>query len=380
MGITAKSNEQLTANKVNMMVDLTGGKKLKDLFKRDSILLDNFLFKLHHQANFFFVFFGVVVLSGMNYLNGNSIVCLGGNDYITQYCWLHGSAQFKKDESYTSVGVKDAVPYSPQLRGCIAGQEAGNKHNHTKYYLWVPFVLALCLAIIKVPRIIWKEVCERGVIKGAVEEAKSEDRANRFVKLKGRASTYHASFFFCEALNILSVLLCFVIINELFEGQFFPYGEKVLNYDERELNQVNPMCNLFPTELSCTVESGGINGGTDSTNVLCLLSNNLFNQYYFLVLWFWWIFLFAISAAGFVYRLAQFVSKDVSKMVFINKMVPFGQAKNAENLRELTQADYFLLGRICQNLKGSQIEELFKELEKNKKRGEKGDDFQSLIA
>jgi len=196
-----------------------------------------------------------------------------------------------------------------------------------------------------VPRIIWKEVCERGVIKGAVEEAKSEDRANRFVKLKGRASTYHASFFFCEALNILSVLLCFVIINELFEGQFFPYGEKVLNYDERELNQVNPMCNLFPTELSCTVESGGINGGTDSTNVLCLLSNNLFNQYY-----------------------------------FINKMVPFGQAKNAENLSELTQADYFLLGRICQNLKGSQIEELFKELEKNKKRGEKGDDFQSLIA
>merc|ERR1712018_59481 len=103
MGITAKSNEQLTANKVNIMVDLTGGKKLKDLFKRDSILLDNFLFKLHHQANFFFVFFGVVVLSGMNYLNGKSIVCLGGNDYITQYCWLHGSAQFKKDESYTSV-------------------------------------------------------------------------------------------------------------------------------------------------------------------------------------------------------------------------------------------------------------------------------------
>ncbi len=66
------------------MDDFLGGKKIRELFKRDAVLLDNFLFKLHHQANFFFVFFGVVFLFGMNYLNGKSIVCLGGNDYITQ--------------------------------------------------------------------------------------------------------------------------------------------------------------------------------------------------------------------------------------------------------------------------------------------------------
>lgn len=361
------------------MGDFLGGKKIKELFKRDAVLLDNFLFKLHHQANFFFVFFGVVFLFGMNYLNGKSIVCLGGNDYITQYCWLHGSGKIKYDEVYQGLNGKSTTLLTP----CIAGQEAGNKFNHTKYYLWVPFILTICLAIIKVPRIIWKEVCERGVIKGVVEEGKGEDMSKRFGKLKksrARANFYFASFFFCEVLNILGLILCFVIIDRLFDGQFFPYGEEVFNYEERDQNSVNPMCKLFPTEMSCTVDSGGINGGTDSTNVLCLLSNNLFNQYYFLILWFWWIFLFAISAAGFVYRLAQFVSVDVSKMVFVNKMVPFGQVGRARRLEGLKQADYFLLGRICQNLKGSQIEDLLHEIErKNEKRGDNGEGLQKLL-
>ena len=59
------------------MDKITGGRKLKDLFRGDKVLHDNFLFKLHHQANFAIILFGVAFIFGMNYLNGNAIECKG---------------------------------------------------------------------------------------------------------------------------------------------------------------------------------------------------------------------------------------------------------------------------------------------------------------
>ena len=75
------------------MDNITGGKKLKDLFRGDSVLHDNFLFKLHHQANFAVILFGVAFIFGMNYLNGNAIECKGAGvgEFEKQYCWLHGA-------------------------------------------------------------------------------------------------------------------------------------------------------------------------------------------------------------------------------------------------------------------------------------------------
>jgi len=334
------------------MLDITGGKKLKDLFKKDSVRHDDILFRLHHQANFFVVFFGVVFLTGMNYLNGKSIICLGGNDYTTQYCWLHGSGI-----------IPDKLRRNAEVK-CTADQ-GETKSNHTHYYLWVPFVLALCLAIIKAPRFIWKEICERGMLKGIVGDGDEhpEKMTNRFKKLRSKANLYHRAYFFCEILNIVCVVLCMVTLNTLFDGKFLKYGENVFSYNKEEAGSVNPMCNLFPTEVSCTVNTGGINGGVDKTNVLCLLSNNLFNQYYFLVLWVWWVVLLSFSALGFVFRLAQIISPGFSKITLVSIVSPYGQGDRAKKeLETFQQGEYFLLGRICKNLKGSQIEEVLLDL------------------
>merc|ERR1712154_390640 len=140
-----KSN---TASAAVNMDNITGGRKLKDLFRGDKVLHDNFLFKLHHQANFAVILFGVAFIFGMNYLNGNSIECKGKDvgDFEKQYCWLHGSAH---------IGSQ----LSPQDYKCKADQnemnsEFKNDERHTHYYLWVPFVLMLCLAVIKAPRVL----------------------------------------------------------------------------------------------------------------------------------------------------------------------------------------------------------------------------------
>merc|ERR1712141_987460 len=73
----------------------------------------------------------------------------GVGEFEKQYCWLHGAGHI-----------------DPKLHP----QEIKFKadQSQTSYYLWVPFILVLCLAVIKAPRVFWKEVCERGTIYGAV--------------------------------------------------------------------------------------------------------------------------------------------------------------------------------------------------------------------
>merc|ERR1712001_472004 len=199
--------------------------------------------------------------------------------------------------------------------------EFKSDERHSHYYLWIPFVLVLCLAVIKAPRLIWKEVCERGMIAGAVggTDGKPADKiAERFKRLRRRANKFHRAFFLCELLNIASVIICFTILNTLFGGNFFDYGSKFAAYsgsgsEDTERETVNPLCNLFPSVVSCTLLTGGATGNADRTNILCLLSNNIFNQYYFLILWYWWVTLLTVSALGLVYRLAQILSQDGGK-------------------------------------------------------------------
>ena len=347
------------------------GSDLKKIFTGDGVLLDNYIFKLHHQLNFFFVLFGAVFISGMNYLKDDSIICTSEADkYSQQYCWLHGSGH-----------LPGQLAEKINEHNCVADQEGAKDRRHTQYYLWIPFVLGICLVVIKTPRVLWSEVLERGMVQGAVQIANEESGdiagkerksklAARFEKLRGRALVYSLSYFVCEALNIVSTMICFSIVDSLLGGKFWNYGKLYQNYDKEDKLAVNPLCNVFPTEVSCKVFKGGASGDTDESSILCILSNNLFNQYYFLILWWWWVTLTIVSALGFLYRLAQLIIPAIGRSLFITKVAPFGQARKAQRLRNLNQWDYFLLGRICQNLKGSQIDALLEELVPTKKEKE----------
>ena len=45
------------------------------------------------------------------------------------------------------------------------------------------------------------------------------------------------------------------------------------------LDPNNPMCNLFPTVVSCDWKTVGAGGGDEITNGLCVLSQNIVNQW-----------------------------------------------------------------------------------------------------
>merc|ERR1719470_813132 len=106
------------------------------------------------------------------------------------------------------------------------------------------------------------------------------------------------------------------------------------------------MCNLFPTEVACNYCTVAIGGGcNDRNSILCILSNNLFNQYFFLILWFWWVLLLSISILGLVYRAAQMSLPAVSKAVLQSYLTPMGLDQKINKL-SLRPSDYFLLGRL----------------------------------
>jgi len=346
-------------------MDKFGGLELKNLFKRDTVHHDNFLFKLHHQVNFFVILVGVLFIFGENYLNGKAIVCKGGDEYANQYCWLHGTGHIHKDLAAGITGL------------CAMDQEevTEDTDRQTHYYLWLPFLLAICMGLVKIPRVVWKTLCERGIMASLAGDERGEKIAARFNKLKKRSASvsYHVCFAACEILNIVMLVICFHIMSSLLNGKFWSYGMDVNNYFSTKLSKEqldanpglekpNPMCNLFPTEVACNICTGAISGGCgDKSSLLCILSNNLFNQYFFLILWFWWVFLLSISILGLFYRAAQMSIPSFSKAVFQTYLTPCGLDYTASKL-SLRPSDYFLLGRLAINVKGSTMEEVLNEL------------------
>ena len=150
-------------------MDLFGAPQVTKLFKSDGVKHDNSLFRLHHQVNYFFVLVGVLFIFGQNHF-GSPIKCYQERDgYVEQYCWFHGSGHLPPGLSKKVTGcAADQRLFGPDGRG----REQEGDRRHTKYYLWLPFTLGLCLAIIKTPRFIWKTMGERGIMRSVLDDQK----------------------------------------------------------------------------------------------------------------------------------------------------------------------------------------------------------------
>ena len=307
------------------VADSFGG-QVKKLFNPSDVKIGNAVFTLHQQWTFVIVIIGLIFSSSNNYLNKDAIICKGGDSYTNNFCFLHGSSHIAKE-------LQGEISTDAS---CINKDEVdanGDKVRTTHYYIWLPFVLAIVAIITKLPWILWKNVLERGLMKKLVADMDQDGSktAERILSVvRGRNSNsgiYNFGFAFCEFLNIVVVIVSMSILNALLNGEFSSYGTNVQTYmsfvpnpnlPEQE-SPANPMCHLFPTEVSCNVKSGGITFGANKDNVLCLLPNNVFYQYFFLILWWWYVVLLSISCVGLVFRLLQIFLPKFGRLVsFLN--------------------------------------------------------------
>lgn len=199
---------------------------------------------------------------------------------------------------------------------------------------------------------------------------KDEDAVEEFVakfRKNGAKGRYLLCYTACEVLNLLVVILCLFIVDTLTNGQFMTYGNDVRIYYQNKIeedsentgvatNDQNPMCEVFPTIVACVVGTGAIDGNTDTYAGLCILSNNLFNQFYMLVVWYWWVFLIIISSMGLVYRLAVCLIPAFSKSMLTYPLCWMGvDEASIAKIRDLTPAESFVLRRLAVNMRSTRV-------------------------
>jgi len=318
-------------------------KKFMEWFKNnDELKSDNFLFRMHHKFTTALLIFGLSFVFLENHLDGQAINCRGADSYAKSYCWIHGTGYVKQH-------------LQGEATGCYVDQSTmtDNEWNGrvTAYYLWIPFLLTFCIGFSKLPRVLWKNKMEGNLMKKILDSDGSVIAQN-FYELKKHYESYHLQFALCEVLNIGAVLMNMFMCDSLLVNKFWTYGVEVLDFlwsyqrygHFHGEKTHNPMCELFPTEVACYITIGATTGGKDQNNYLCILSNNLFNQKYFLILWLWWVFLLAVSVLGMVYRVSRIVIPGLSKLLLLRKV----ERKSRRQLMnsQLTKSECFILDRI----------------------------------
>jgi len=327
-------------------------------FKNDELIIDNAVFKLHHQASTFVIMFGLLFIFLENHLDGRAIICQGGDQYARSYCWIHGT-------SY----VRDHL--QGKATGCFVDQSKIFSEEDapvTAYYLWLPFLLTFCFGFAKMPRSLWRNFLENNMVRDILGAgAEPSVIARNFLDFRPRYAKYHFYFGFCELLNLIMVILSMVITDALLLNKFWGYGQEVLHYiwsvkhvgpDGKYLTH-DPMCELFPTEVACYIRIGATTGAIDRSNYLCILSNNLFNQKYFLALWLWWFALIGISTLGLIYRAARIMIPDLSRSILMRKVTVW----SLQNL-DLSGADCFMLHMLADNMPHPVMDQVLVEISK----------------
>lgn len=299
----------------------------RKLVKRDDLIIDNFIARLHHQWTFLFLVVGVIFIFGENYLDGQAIVCSDADSYSQKFCWLHGT-------SYVSDKLMHKLSntsYSGRHFDCSTNRKGlPEDHRLTAYYIWLPFLLLISIMFTKIPRTLWKEMLEGGVLKSILIRSRRDEELDvkKAVMVYDKLKNSNGLFFFTirsilvEIANIVAVILSMSIFNHALGGKFWSYGSDTTDYLQSDKAVNNPMCEVFPTVVSCTVHKIGINNDIETHNTVCLLSNNLFNMYYFLILWYWFIILLAISIVALLFRI--FVSMGIPSLYMKQQKAYFG--------------------------------------------------------
>jgi len=327
-------------------------------FAGDKHNIDNFLFRLHHQYTTAMLMFGLMFIFLENHLDGRAIMCRDADQYAKSYCWIHGTGYVKQH-------------LQGEATGCFVDQSTiqGEQWNSrvTAYYLWLPFLLTFAIGFSKLPRVIWKSFLEGGLMYNILGEPGTETAviAQNFMDFRKRFHIYSLHFALIEALNLGMVLLNMFMCDMLLINKFWTYGIEVLDFLKSyqpygEMTH-NPMCELFPTEVACYITIGARTGGKDINNYLCILSNNLFNQKYFLLVWLWWVCLIVASVMGMVYRVARIMMPELSRSLLRFKVR--GDRWQMDNLH-LTGADYFMLDRMRDSLPHRQFKDVLEEVGK----------------
>ena len=287
---------------------------------------------LFSKGSSFLIAIGFFMIFSENFLDRNAMQCYTNKEnlspYVVSFCFMHGTYYVEKE-------------VQGKVTPCVIRNENFNRKPVTRYYLWLPYLLVFLFVLAKLPYWIWKRVYSTRVLL-IFNSDDSSQLVSRFLYFSYQFKKMCLMYSLLEALNIIFLVFSFILTHFTLNKEFLFYGLRVIQYFFNEQNIANPGCHIFPTEVSCRLTTASSTGNINQNNFLCILTNNLFNQIFFFVLWTYWVFILSLAIVGTFFRIVRFNIKWVSKKVCLGKIEnPMQQKKMMEI--DLTASEWFFL-------------------------------------
>merc|ERR1712223_2024683 len=316
---------------------------LAHYFKLDETNIDNWTFKLFYKGSSVICMLGATVGIATQYF-GDPISCefQGINSDLAQdYCWIHGTSYIPPQ-------------YQPHMKCILENGLIASFGTDGKTTVMIAE--------------------EQKYDDGVVIEAVVERYTKYFKSIFHHNNWYFGYFIFCEFLNFFLMIIQFWLIDAFLNNKFRWFGLEVVEYyswsfrdrQNRDLMLRNPLCAVFPTEVSCNIPNVGAAGNEQAHNGLCVLTQNIINEKIYLFLWFWFMFLFTVSIFFVFYRICPlFFEKLRFQLLF--KTV---RHKYDEDIRKCLEyvlskcqiGDWFVLYQLSKNCNPYFLREFIKEL------------------
>jgi len=343
--------------------------------KWDSAVIDNHVFRLHYRMSVIILLAAIGLVTSKQFI-GNPINCMSdmGGGIMDTYCWIHST--YSVNSKFNGTQGED-FPH-PGL-----GPDSEGGHHYHKFYQWVIFVLVLQAGMFYFPRLLWKST-EGGVMKLLTanlsditafmnKDARSDgvDLIAKYYNIRSsRRGTYFMKFLTCEVLNMANVIGQIYLTDVFLGYQFTKYGRDVLSLSESDLNsRVDPMHQVFPKVTKCAFHKYGPSGSIQKHDALCVLPLNIINEKIYIFLYFWFVFLAAVTGVWMIYRLLTIFSHSLRVNVIharsdrmVSKQLISSCLENPNHTALERLGDYLLLYLVTKNVNPLIIKDVFERI------------------
>ena len=285
----------------------------------------------------------------------------GDHKALDTHCWIRSTFTAR------SRSTVDTMPYPGVVNPYI-----GDELKYHTYYQWVCFTLFFQAMLFYMPHYLWK-MWEGGKCQMLVMDmqspvtpaAKRRDQQKRITEYFSASlhhhSLYAGRFFRCEMLNFVNVLAQ-IFFTDLFLGyEFTTYGSRVVQYAMGQEYDPDPKELVFPKTTKCTFHKYGASGTVEHIDGICMLPINILNEKIYVIMWFWFIMLAALSGLMLLYRVALMIPRVRLQVLLMRaKLAPSDQVAIVG--RKCQVSDWFLLQRMGNNMDSIAFKELIRML------------------
>lgn len=236
------------------------------------------------------------------------------NSYANTICWTHGTYPVGGDQPYHTVDRTQVLPY----------------------YQWVPFILLFQAACFMIPNLIWHtfsrsagvDITSLGKNASSLDNFDMESREKTINQIarhihialslkydysptfkkfnlrdrlpfgRRHGNYLYIVYMIVKLVYIINIFCQLVLMNSFFGFKYHAYG---LDFMKKFLmgDDYSRIDRAFPRVTFCDFKIRNLGDNIHQHSVQCALPINLFNEKFFICLWFWMIFLSCITIFNF---------------------------------------------------------------------------------